>query len=104
MRNPYPALVVGPAIVTGDENWPKEIREVIPQAQGRVITVGVKPLPKPVKVGQWLMALGVNVTTQDESLFKLRDEKLTQSTLRLADFKNRYPWLGKTIQQLKRGG
>jgi hypothetical protein len=41
----YPALVVGPGIVTSKENWPKEIPEVTPGAQSRVITVGAKPLP-----------------------------------------------------------
>lgn len=104
MRSPYPALVVGPAIVTGDDNWPKEIREVIPEAHGCVITVGVKPLPKPMKVGQWLATLGINLTAEDEELFKLIDEEDTESTLKLADFKGRYPWLVQTLQRLKRGG
>ncbi|MEK7716439.1 MAG: hypothetical protein AAB322_01655, partial [Pseudomonadota bacterium] len=50
----YPALVVGPGIVTGKENWPKEISEVTPGAESRAVTVGAKPLPKPVKIGAWL--------------------------------------------------
>lgn len=50
----YPALIVAPGVVTGTENWPKEIAEVIPGAASRVITIGAKPLPKPVKVGEWL--------------------------------------------------
>jgi hypothetical protein len=41
-RGAYPALVVGPGIVTGKENWPKEIPEVTPGATSRVITVGRK--------------------------------------------------------------
>ena len=50
----YPALIVGPGVVTGAENWPKEIAEVIPGAASKVITIGAKPLPKPVKIGEWL--------------------------------------------------
>ena len=50
----YPALIVGPGVVTGAENWPKEIAEVIPGAASKVITIGAKPAPKPVKVGAWL--------------------------------------------------
>ena len=41
-------------MVTGAENWPKEIAEVIPGAASKVITIGAKPAPKPVKVGAWL--------------------------------------------------
>ena len=51
---PYPVLVVGPGIVTGAENWPKEIPEVTPGATSKVITIGAKPLPKAVKIGEWL--------------------------------------------------
>ena len=50
----YPALIVGPGVVTGVENWPKEIAEVIPGAASKVITIGAKPAPKTVKVGAWL--------------------------------------------------
>jgi len=53
-RSPYPGLVVGPGIVTGDENWPKEVREVIPGAKAVVIEAAVNPLPKPAKVIDWL--------------------------------------------------
>lgn len=67
-KSPYPALVVGPGIVTGQENWPKEIREVIPTAESRTITVGVKPLPKPVKIGAWLQSLGIVIN--DETMFE----------------------------------
>ena len=50
----YPALIVGPGVVTGAENWPKEITEVIPGAASKVITIGAKPLPRAVKIGEWL--------------------------------------------------
>ncbi len=55
----YPALVVGPGIVTGAENWPKEIVEVTPGAAARVVVVGAKPLPKPAKIGRYLAGLGL---------------------------------------------
>jgi hypothetical protein len=71
-RSPYPGLIVGPGIVTGQENWPKEIREVIPGAESRVISVGVKPLPKPVRIGGWLRALGLRV--EHEALFEMDTE------------------------------
>jgi hypothetical protein len=74
-KSPYPGLVVGPGIVTGQENWPKEIREVIPTADSRVITVGVKPLPKPKKLGEWLTEIGM--TIEDETEFEM-DDTLTQ--------------------------
>ncbi len=67
-ESPYPALVVGPGIVTGKENWPKEIPEVIPGADSRVITIGARPLPKPMKIGAWLKdELGL---TFDDSEFE----------------------------------
>lgn len=66
-RSPYPVLVAGPGIVTGEENWPKEIPDVTPGAEGRVITVGVKPLPKPEKIGRWLESLGLQL---DEDAFE----------------------------------
>ncbi|MCC6192452.1 MAG: hypothetical protein IT318_25780 [Anaerolineales bacterium] len=46
--------MVGPGIVTGKENWPKEIPEVIPNAASRVITLGARPLPKPARISAWL--------------------------------------------------
>lgn len=53
-QSAYPAMVVGPGIVTGAENWPKEIGEVIPGASARVITVGAKPQAKPVKIATYV--------------------------------------------------
>ncbi len=61
----YPALVVGPGIVTGAENWPKEIPEVTPGAAGRVVVVGAKPLPKPIKIGAYLKGLGLTLKEAD---------------------------------------
>ncbi len=56
----YPALVAGPGVVTGAENWPKEIAEVIPGATSRVITIGAKPLPKAIKISHWLRSLFIS--------------------------------------------
>jgi hypothetical protein len=70
-KSPYPGLVVGPGIVTGQENWPKEIREVVPNADSRVVTVGAKPLPKPARIGQWLTTLGI--VMEDETEFEIGD-------------------------------
>jgi SAM-dependent methyltransferase len=55
----YPVLVVGPGIVTGDENWPREVREVIPGATSRTIEVAARSLPKPARVKDWARAFGV---------------------------------------------
>ena len=65
-KRAYPALIVGPGIVTGDENWPKEIREVIPGAVSRVIDIAARPLPKPARVRDWAKALGIHL---DEAAF-----------------------------------
>lgn len=64
-HGPYPALIIGPGIVTGDENWPKEIKDTIPDADSRVITIGVKPVPKPVKLGQYLQQIGFTLREED---------------------------------------
>ncbi len=61
----YTALVVGPGIVTGDENWPKEIREVIPGATSRVIDATVRPIPKPVKISEWAKTIGLVFDDRD---------------------------------------
>jgi len=62
----YPVLVVGPGIVTGKENWPKEIPEVIPGAKARVIEVGAKAAPRPMKIGQYLFSiLGLHLNKSD---------------------------------------
>ncbi len=78
----YPALVVGPGIVTGAENWPKEIVEVTPGAAGRVVVVGAKPLATavvllspPVLHGllngsiDWIAAFGLILPPQIGLLF-----------------------------------
>jgi hypothetical protein len=56
-QSAYPGIVVGPGVVTGAENWPKEINEVIPNAASRVITIGAKPQAKAIKIGDWLREL-----------------------------------------------
>jgi hypothetical protein len=58
-RGAYPAMVVGPGIVTGKENWPKEIPEVVPGATSRVVTLGARPLPKPARITAWLRTRGI---------------------------------------------
>ncbi len=68
-HSPYPGLVVGPGIVTGQENWPKEIREVVPNADSRVVTVGAKPLRKPARIGHWLKTFGIVI--EDEAEFEM---------------------------------
>ena len=59
-RSAYPGLIAGPGVVTGAENWPKEIAEVIPGATNKVITIGAKPLPKAMKIGHWLRSLFIS--------------------------------------------
>ena len=61
---PIPAMVVGPGIVTGKENWPKEIPEVVPGATSRVVTLGARPLPKPARITAWLRARGIALDEQ----------------------------------------
>jgi len=58
-KSAYPALVVGPGVVTGNDNWPKEIREVIPGAKAKVIDAAVRPVPKPAKVKDWAKSMGI---------------------------------------------
>jgi len=64
-KSAYPVLVVGPGIVTGDQNWPKETREVVPGAQAKVIETAARPVPKPAKIGKWLESQGVFVDYED---------------------------------------
>ena len=66
-RSAYPVLVVGPGVVTGDQNWPKETREVVPGAVPKVIESAARPLPKPTKVVEWLKAQGIGI---DDDLFE----------------------------------
>lgn len=66
-KSAYPALVVGPGIVTGKENWPKEVPEVTPGADSRVITVGVRPLAKAMKIGAWLKEV-IGLTLDDSEV------------------------------------
>ncbi len=80
-RSPFPALVVGPGIVTGKENWPKEIPEVIPGAESRVITLGARPLPKPARISVWLREHGVTV---DEATFEGLNPAQCLSTIQTA--------------------
>ncbi len=56
-RSPYPVFIIGPAIVTNPDNWPKEIAETIPGAASRVIDCGARPAPKPARIGDWLQTL-----------------------------------------------
>jgi hypothetical protein len=72
-RTAFPMLVVGPGIVTGNQNWPKEVREVIPGAEPRVIEAAARPLPKPAKVVDWLKATGV--TLADETIYEGRSHR-----------------------------
>ncbi len=65
-RSAYPVLVVGPGLVTGEENWPKEVREVIPGAAAQVVEIAARPLPKPARLRDWAKALGLHL---DESRF-----------------------------------
>jgi hypothetical protein len=66
-------LVVGPGIVTGSQNWPKEVREVIPGAEPRVIEAAARPLPKPAKIVDWLKA--IDVTLADETAYEGRSHR-----------------------------
>ena len=68
-KSPYPVLVMGPGIVTGKENWQKEVPEVTPGAKGQVIDIGAKPVAKPMKIGDYLEWLGMALD-QDEFMGK----------------------------------
>lgn len=56
-RSPYPVFIIGPAIVTNPDNWPKEIAETIPGAASRVIECGARAVPKSARLGDWLQTL-----------------------------------------------
>jgi hypothetical protein len=64
-RSAWPMLVVGPGIVTGDQNWPKEVREVVPGAKAKVIECAARPLPKPAKLKDWLPSIGVPIVNEN---------------------------------------
>ena len=66
-RKVYPVMIVGPGIVTGDENWPKEVRDVIPGATSRVVDIAARPLPKPVRIAEWARIQGIYL---DEKRFE----------------------------------
>jgi Uncharacterised methyltransferase family (DUF6094)/Helicase conserved C-terminal domain len=68
-KSPYPVLVMGPGIVTGKKNWLKEVPDVIPGAQAQVVTIGAKPVARPMKIGNYLEYLGI-VLDQDEYMGK----------------------------------
>ena len=63
----YPLLVAGPGIVTGEQNWPKETREVVPEAAPKVIEIAARPLPKAARIKDWLASLGLHL--EDEASF-----------------------------------
>jgi len=88
-QSAYPALVVGPGIVTGKENWPKEIPEVTPGAVSRVITVGAKPLPKAMKTGMWLEE--VMGLTLDDDEFEGVNAKKSLALIRKLAGKQKIP-------------
>lgn len=79
----YPALLVGPGIVTGKENWPKEIPEVTPGADSRVITIGARPLPKSAKIGDWLKG-EIGLTFDDGEFEQLKADECLNLVLKLA--------------------
>ena len=56
---------MGPGIVTGAQNWPKEVQEVTPGAKTQVITIGAKPVAKPMKIGDYLEWLGLRIDQDD---------------------------------------
>jgi len=72
-KTAYPILIVGPGIVTGDQNWPKETREVVPGATPKVIESAARPVPKPAKVVEWLESIGVKL--EDEDAFEGKSAK-----------------------------
>jgi hypothetical protein len=74
-KTAYPLLVVGPGIVTGDQNWPKEAREVVPGAAPKAIETAARPVPKPAKVADWLESIGVHL--DDENAFEGLSAKQT---------------------------
>ncbi|HEY4722880.1 MAG TPA: DUF6094 domain-containing protein, partial [Anaerolineae bacterium] len=93
-RSAYPGLIAGPGVVTGAENWPKEIAEVIPGATSKVITIGAKPLPKAVKIGHWLRSLFISNNqpqTEDEQRVYLLEMKSVGESLRDAEFEGLAP-------------
>lgn len=98
-KSAYPALVVGPGIVTGKENWPKEIPEVTPGAESRVITVGAKPLPKAMKIGAWLKDV-IGLTLDDDEFEGLNAKKSLALILKLAG-KQKKPLSAQTQAALR---
>ncbi|MBN1887248.1 MAG: hypothetical protein JW850_04640 [Thermoflexales bacterium] len=71
-KDGYPALVVGPGIVTGDANWPKETREVVPGAVGKVVEITAKPVAKPVTILDYILTCP-EALTSEKSRLALRD-------------------------------
>ena len=63
-KTAYPILIVGPGIVTGDQNWPKETREVVPGTTPKVIESAARPVPKPAKVMDRLESIGVKLDNE----------------------------------------
>jgi hypothetical protein len=105
-RSPYPGLIAGPGVVTGAENWPKEIAEVIPGATNKVITIGAKPLPKAMKVGLWLRSLFVSneqLQTEEQHRQRQFELKIANDAFRDEEFEGLDPeaFLQKLRQVVK---
>ena len=89
-KSPYPVLVMGPGIVTGKENWTKEVPEVTPGAKGQVIDIGARPVPKPMKIGDYMEWLGLEID-QDEFMGKTVKECLYSLSILAAKQGISYP-------------
>src|SRR5579859_2985369 len=97
-RGAYPAMVVGPGIVTGKENWPKEIPEVVPSATSRVVTLGARPLPKPARISAWLRTRGIAL---DEQTFGGLDAAQCLAAIRQAADAQERPLTDHTLDALR---
>ncbi len=106
-KSAYPLLVVAPGVATGEQNWPKETREVIPGGTPKVIEAAARPLPKPAKVVDWLKTIGVHINSQDafegmsaKQAWKAIIETATkQGKLTGADHRQARYALWRTLQQ-----
>lgn len=99
----FPALIVGPGMVTGEENWPKEIAGVISGAASRIITIGAKPLPKAVKIGEWVRSLFVSnprPQTNDERRLYRFEMKAIEAAVHDEQFESLAP--ADFLQQLQK--
>lgn len=80
-RNPYPVLVVGPGIVTGKTNWPQEIKDVQPNSASTVIDIGARPVPKGLKLGDYVEKCGIDL---DQPSFEGKDGKFVFQAIQAA--------------------